>query len=150
MMAANEKSDAYNFGVVALETLMGKHLADILPALSTQWSEDIHMAEKLELRLPCPRSRQLIHDVLLSAPLALSCLDARPKARPSMKHVSQAFLANDSLLAQTLQTISLRQLQINAYSIMKNVTYGRALPKKGGNAEDEDEESCRRGDDDIT
>ncbi|KAI4389244.1 hypothetical protein MLD38_001492 [Melastoma candidum] len=139
-MTANEKTDAYSFGVVALETLMGKHPADIIVALSTQQADDIRLAEILDQRLPCPRSRSLIHDVLLSTSLALSCLDTRPRARPSMKQISQAFLANNTTLTQPLQTTSLRQLQIIAYSILGNIPYRRSSAQNHRNAAEEDGE----------
>ncbi|KAI4389062.1 hypothetical protein MLD38_001326 [Melastoma candidum] len=118
-MAVNEKSDVYSFGVVALETLMGKHPTDVISALSTGPADDIHLAEILDPRLPCPRSSSSIRNIILCATLALACLRARPQTRPSMKQVSTAFLSNRRSISDPIQTITLRQLQMNVDSVVK-------------------------------
>ncbi|XP_022769630.1 probable leucine-rich repeat receptor-like protein kinase At1g35710 [Durio zibethinus] len=112
-MIVTEKCDVYNFGVLALETLMGKHPGELLSSLSSPSanSHDIMLSDLLVPRLSPPRNQVVAADIVVAATLALACLDLKPKSRPTMKCVSQVFLSCQRPSAKPLHTISLLQLK---------------------------------------
>ncbi|KAF8042016.1 hypothetical protein BT93_A0577 [Corymbia citriodora subsp. variegata] len=112
-LGINEKCDVYSFGVVALETMMGEHPGDIVSTLSTSSREDIMLHKILDPRLPFPRENSIARSIVLIVFLALACLSANPKSRPTMKQVSEAFLARKLPLAKPFHEISLAQLRHN-------------------------------------
>ncbi|KAI5596528.1 hypothetical protein BDE02_02G007400 [Populus trichocarpa] len=93
-MAVTEKCYVYSFGVVALETLMGRHPGDILSSSARA----ITLKEVLDPRLPPPTNEIVLQNICIIATLAFSCLHSNPKYRPSMKFVSQEFLSPKRLL----------------------------------------------------
>ncbi|XWS75478.1 hypothetical protein CRYUN_Cryun01aG0092300 [Craigia yunnanensis] len=94
-MIITEKCDVYSFGVLALETLMGKHPGEFISSLSSSSANwrDIMLSDALDPRLSPPRNQVVAADIVAAASLALACLDLKPKSRPTMKHVSQVFLS---------------------------------------------------------
>ncbi|KAG5250215.1 leucine-rich repeat receptor protein [Salix suchowensis] len=88
-MVVTEKCDAYSFGVVALETLMGRHPGDILSSSD----QAITLKEVLDPRLQPPTNEIVIQNICTVATLAFCCLHPNPKSRPSMNLVSQEFLS---------------------------------------------------------
>ncbi|XP_039157846.1 probable leucine-rich repeat receptor-like protein kinase At1g35710 [Eucalyptus grandis] len=110
-LVVNEKCDVYSFGVVAMETMMGEHPGDIISILSTSSGEDIMLHKILDRRLPFPRENSVARSIVLIVSLALACLSANPKSRPTMKQISEAFLAQKSPLAKPFHEISLAQLR---------------------------------------
>lgn len=111
-MAVTEKTDVYSFGVVALETLMGKHPGELLVSFSSPSVQNMLLYEVLDQRLPPPSNRLIAADVVLVVTLAFACVNAIPKCRPTMKQVSQLFLARRRTLAKHFRDISLGQLMI--------------------------------------
>ncbi|EXC20602.1 putative LRR receptor-like serine/threonine-protein kinase [Morus notabilis] len=111
-MVVTEKTDVYSFGVVALETLMGRHPGELLSSFSSSSAQNMLLCEVLDQRLPPLRNRIVVHDVVLVATLALACLNAKPKCRPTMKQVSQLLLSRRRTLAKHFHEISLGQLII--------------------------------------
>ncbi|KAF8012961.1 hypothetical protein BT93_I0966 [Corymbia citriodora subsp. variegata] len=109
----NEKCDVYSYGVVAMETMMGEHPGDIVSTLSTSSGEDIMLHKILDSRLPFPRKNSVAGSIVQIVSLALACLSANPKSRPTMKQVSEAFLTRKLPLAKPLHEISLAQLRDN-------------------------------------
>ncbi|XP_017983263.1 PREDICTED: MDIS1-interacting receptor like kinase 2 [Theobroma cacao] len=110
-MVVTEKGDVYSFGVLALETLMGKHPAEILSLLSAPSSlQNIMLTDVLDPRLSPPTSQLVAQNIVHVATIAFACLQADPKLRPTMKHVSQMFLSCQRSLRNPLRTISLLQL----------------------------------------
>ncbi|KAG8482694.1 hypothetical protein CXB51_024265 [Gossypium anomalum] len=109
-----EKCDVYSFGVLALEVLMGKNPGELLSTLSSSSSrvQNFMLNEILDPRLSIPRSRKMAGDIAFIAVIAFACLQARPKARPTMKLVSQEFLHIKSPIAMPLHKISLIELKI--------------------------------------
>ncbi|TYI08772.1 hypothetical protein ES332_A09G024600v1 [Gossypium tomentosum] len=87
---------APGFGVLALEILMGKHPGELLSTLTSSSSpssiQNVMLNEVLDPRLSPPRSRKMAGDIAFVAVIAFACLRAKPKARPTMKSVSQEFL----------------------------------------------------------
>ncbi|XP_039157637.1 MDIS1-interacting receptor like kinase 2-like [Eucalyptus grandis] len=110
-LVANEKCDVYSFGVTAMETMMGEHPRDIISILLTSSGEDIMLHKIVDQRLPFPRENSVARSIVLVVSLALACLSANPKSRPTMKQVSEAFLARKSTLAKPFHEISLAQLR---------------------------------------
>ncbi|KAG5250214.1 leucine-rich repeat receptor protein [Salix suchowensis] len=104
-MVVTEKCDAYSFGVVALETLMGRHPGDILSSSD----QAITLKEVLDPRLPPPTNEIVIQNICTVATLAFCCLHPNPKSRPSMKLVSQEFLSpRRSLVGLEISLLKLR------------------------------------------
>ncbi|XP_056169739.1 MDIS1-interacting receptor like kinase 2-like [Syzygium oleosum] len=112
-LIVNEKCDVYSFGVIAVETMMGEHPGDIVSTLWTSCGEDIMLHKILDPRLPYPRENSIARSIVLIVSLALACLSANPKSRPTMKQVSEAFLARKLPLAKPFHEISLAQLRDN-------------------------------------
>uniref|UniRef100_A0A6N2K2W7 non-specific serine/threonine protein kinase n=1 Tax=Salix viminalis TaxID=40686 RepID=A0A6N2K2W7_SALVM len=104
-MMVTEKCDAYSFGVVALETLMGRHPGDILSSSD----QAITLKEVLDPRLPPPTNKIVIQNICIVATLAFCCLHPNPKSRPSMKLVSQEFRSpKRSLVGLEISLLKLR------------------------------------------
>ncbi|XP_056169737.1 probable leucine-rich repeat receptor-like protein kinase At1g35710 [Syzygium oleosum] len=112
-LVVNEKCDVYSFGVVAMETMMGEHPGDIVSTFWTSFGEDIMLHKILDPRLPYPRKNSVARSIVLIVSLALACLSANPKSRPTMKRVSEAFLARKLPLAKPFHEISLAQIRDN-------------------------------------
>nr|KYP69270.1 putative LRR receptor-like serine/threonine-protein kinase At4g08850 family [Cajanus cajan] len=108
-MVVTEKCDVFSFGVVALETLMGKHPKEILSSLQSTCTHSITLYELLDQRLPEPKVAFSL-DIVRVAIIAFSCLNPNPCSRPTMKQVSQCFLTQPAPLLIPLHEISLRQL----------------------------------------
>ncbi|MFQ6660655.1 hypothetical protein Gotur_029086 [Gossypium turneri] len=112
-LVVTKKCDVYSFGVLALEILMGKHPGELLSTLSSSSSrvQNFMLNEILDPRLSTPRSQKMAGDIAFIAVIAFACLRARPKARPTMKLVSQEFLHIKSPIAIPLHEISLIELK---------------------------------------
>ncbi|KAK8334974.1 hypothetical protein V6Z11_A09G023700, partial [Gossypium hirsutum] len=112
-LVVTEKCDVYSFGVLALEVLMGKHPSELLSTLSSSLSrvQNFMLNEILDPRLSTPKSRKMAGDITFIAIITFACLRARPKARPTMKLVSQEFLHIKSPIAMPLHEISLIKLK---------------------------------------
>ena len=108
-MVVPEKWDVYSFGVVALETLIGRHPTELLPLLFSSSSQKMMLCEVLDQCLS-PLDPMVVHDIILIATIAFACLHTEPKSRPTMKCVSQEFLAQRPPSTKPLELISLRQL----------------------------------------
>ncbi|GLT35375.1 hypothetical protein SLA2020_098340 [Shorea laevis] len=94
-IVVTEKCDVYSFGVVALEVLMGRHPGELLTSLSSSPSslQNVMLSDILDTRLSPPRSRNLMKNIVIATTLAFACMHAKPKSRPTMKFVSQQFVA---------------------------------------------------------
>ncbi|XP_060672176.1 MDIS1-interacting receptor like kinase 2-like isoform X2 [Ziziphus jujuba] len=129
-LSVTEKCDVYSFGVVVLETIMGKHPKELLSSLAFSSTQSLLLIEILDQRLPPPRSRSSIQDVVLVLAIAFACLQANPKRRPTMQSVSKEFLACRKLFAKGFHDISVGHLmnpqvylhdQINGLSTINSV-----------------------------
>ncbi|KAH9657239.1 MDIS1-interacting receptor like kinase 2 [Citrus sinensis] len=118
-MVVTEKCDAYSFGVVALEVLMGRHPGELLSSLSSPSSDQkIMLIDVLDPRLSPPVDRMVMQDIVLVTTVALACLHSKPKFRPTMQRVCQEFLTCKIALVNPFEEISIWQLrnQINTTS----------------------------------
>ncbi|KAF8013058.1 hypothetical protein BT93_I1047 [Corymbia citriodora subsp. variegata] len=95
----------------AMEIIMGEHPSDIILMLSTLFQDDIMLHQILDPRLPIPRQNSITRSIVLIVSLAFACLSGDPKSRPTMKQVSEAFLAPKLVLPMPFHSISLAQLQ---------------------------------------
>ncbi|XP_039165529.1 MDIS1-interacting receptor like kinase 2 [Eucalyptus grandis] len=109
-----EKCDVYSFGIVALETIMGKHPGDHVSwecSSSSQIESPMMLKDVLDQRLSPSRLHfRDAQDVVLIAKLAFACLQANPRLRPSMRQISRE-LCIQVPLEMPLSTISLKQLR---------------------------------------
>ncbi|KAK8335002.1 hypothetical protein V6Z11_A09G025700 [Gossypium hirsutum] len=122
-----EKCDIYSFGVMTLEILMGKHPGELLSILSSSLSppssiQNVMLKEILDPRLSSPRSQKMVGDITFVVVIAFACLWAKPKARPTMKLVSQEFLHIKSPISMPLHEISLIEFK-NHEMFMNNKSY---------------------------
>ncbi|KAK5802300.1 hypothetical protein F383_31149 [Gossypium arboreum] len=110
-MVVTKKCDVYSFGMVTLETLMGKHPKEVLPWLSSPtYLVNIKLIDVLDNRLPLPTSQRVAQKLVHIATLAFACLNLQPKSRPTMKEVCEEFLCDKKSLGIPLRMISLLQL----------------------------------------
>ncbi|XP_027174167.1 LRR receptor kinase SERK2-like [Coffea eugenioides] len=109
-MVVTEKSDVYSFGVVVLETLFGKHPQDFLYSFSSQPNEPTMLKDLLDARLPPPTNPLVVRNVVLATALALDCINANPKCRPTMQQVVNRFEESRRESTRPLHTIAVNQL----------------------------------------
>lgn len=92
-MVATEKCDVYSFGIVALETIMGRHPGELLSSLpSFKSAQDLMLNAVLDSRLSRPTDVLVERGIVLVLDMVLACLSFNPKSRPTMQHVSTEFL----------------------------------------------------------
>ncbi|KAM7511364.1 hypothetical protein LguiB_010239 [Lonicera macranthoides] len=109
-MAVTEKCDVYSFGVVALEIILGRHPGDLLSSFTSLSTQNPTVNDVLDPRLSCPVDRLVEWDIVMVMRMAFSCLCSNPKSRPTMRSVSQEFLAHRTPLPKPLHLISLLEL----------------------------------------
>nr|XP_027069073.1 MDIS1-interacting receptor like kinase 2-like [Coffea arabica] len=109
-MVVTEKSDVYSFGVVVLETLFGKHPQDFLSSFSSQPTEPVLLKDLLDARLTPPTNPLVVRNVVLPTALALDCINANPKCRPTMQQVVNRFEEGRRESTRPLHTIAVNQL----------------------------------------
>ncbi|KAL1359953.1 hypothetical protein AAHE18_04G143100 [Arachis hypogaea] len=93
-MSVTTKCDVYSFGVVALETTMGHHPREFMSTMTKPSTQQLLVKDVLDPRIPLPKSRKEMQDVVHVVKLALACLSSDPKSRPSMQDVANEFSAS--------------------------------------------------------
>ncbi|PIN13723.1 Serine/threonine protein kinase [Handroanthus impetiginosus] len=111
-MIVNEKCDVYSFGVIALETISGSHPGEFISSIIRRsTAENIILQDFMDKRLPQLVDLRVATDIVRVVSIALACLNPNPKARPSMKEVSQEFLVNNPpKLSRPMHNISMSEL----------------------------------------
>ena len=87
-MAVTEKCDVYSFGVLTLEVLKGSHPGELISTLSSLVDQGIQLEDVLDPRLS-PPTKKIARELTPIVKLALWCLRADPRSRPSMQAASQ-------------------------------------------------------------
>ncbi|KAE8735247.1 Endomembrane protein 70 protein family [Hibiscus syriacus] len=120
-MHINEKCDVFSFGVVTLETFMGRHAGDLISFISSSFyslppscsssSAFGHLLVKdlLDERLPSP-GKQTAAEVVSIVKVASQCLHASPQSRPSMQQVSRELSVRNPPSLELFHRITLSQL----------------------------------------
>ncbi|KAI4347900.1 hypothetical protein L6164_008675 [Bauhinia variegata] len=114
----NEKSDVYNFGVLALEIIMGKHPRDLISSLSstsfaniaTSTAYNSKLKDVLDQRLPLP-TNPVAEKLILIARTAFACLSESPHSCPTMDQVSKSIVMPKSPPLNQFHMITLGQLR---------------------------------------
>ncbi|XP_072066564.1 uncharacterized protein [Arachis hypogaea] len=120
-MSVTTKCDVYSFGVVALETMMGHHPGEFISTLTKPSTQQLLVKDVLDPRIPLPKSRKDMQDVVLVVKLALACLSSDPNSRPSMQVVANEFLASKAPIHVSFSDVSMYQLMNQeVYVIDKN------------------------------
>ncbi|MED6111402.1 hypothetical protein PIB30_051978 [Stylosanthes scabra] len=106
-----EKCDVFSFGVVALETLMGRHPRELISSLFDASPQNMLLKDLLDSRVHLPNRQKDAQDIALVVKLALACLHSKPDSRPSMLQVSQQLSSSrQSPLQASFSEISFHQL----------------------------------------
>ncbi|XLR11879.1 hypothetical protein S83_039817 [Arachis hypogaea] len=109
-MSVTTKCDVYSFGVVALETMMGHHPGEFMSTMSKPSTQQLLVKDVLDPRIPLPKSRKDMQDVVHVVKLALACLSSDPKSRPSMQDVANELSASKASTNLSFYDVSIYQL----------------------------------------
>ncbi|QHO25179.1 putative leucine-rich repeat receptor-like protein kinase [Arachis hypogaea] len=109
-MSVTTKCDVYSFGVVALETMMGHHPGEFMSTMSKPSTQQLLVKDVLDPRIPLPKSRKDMQDVVHVVKLALACLSSDPKSRPSMQDVANELSAYKASMNFSFYDVSIYQL----------------------------------------
>ena len=95
---------------MALEILVGRHPQELLSLLNSK-EFDLNLLDVLDKRITLPTG-SIVQLLVLTASLALRCIDVDPMSRPTMHQVSNELLSYTSWsLSCPLHTITLQDLQ---------------------------------------
>ncbi|XP_025634111.1 uncharacterized protein [Arachis hypogaea] len=109
-MSVTTKCDVYSFGVVALETMMGHHPGEFMSTMTKPSTQQLLVKDVLDPRIPLPKSRKDMQDVVHVVKLALACLSSDPKSRPSMQDVANELSAYKASMNFSFYDVSIYQL----------------------------------------
>ncbi|XP_043694484.1 MDIS1-interacting receptor like kinase 2-like [Telopea speciosissima] len=121
-MRVTEKCDVYSFGMVTIETLMGRHPGELLSSLSLSSSsslassssltssssvvQSMMLKDVLDQRLP-PLTAEAYGAVVAIFKMAFTCLNVNPQSRPSTKQVSQELSSHKPFSIEAFHTVTL-------------------------------------------
>ena len=109
-MEVNEKCDVYSFGVLALETIMGRHPGDLISTLSSGFpAHQMPIVDVFDKRISPPID-EVAGEVLSLVKIAFSCLNVSPQSRPKMEQVSQQLETQRLRLSKPLHMITCGEL----------------------------------------
>ncbi|KAI9074169.1 hypothetical protein K1719_043884 [Acacia pycnantha] len=104
-------TDVYNFGMLALEIIMGLYPADLISSLMGKFARNkLLLKDVLDPRVS-PLTKPILDDVILVAKIAFSCLKKTPQSRPTMEKVSKEFARTTKSYSEAqFHTITIGQL----------------------------------------
>ncbi|GMN49045.1 hypothetical protein TIFTF001_018201 [Ficus carica] len=129
-MRVTDKCDAYGFGVVALEVMMGRHPGEMLEFLSvsSRWLSNVKellLKDMLDQRLEAPEG-ELAEAVVFMVTMVLMCTHTNPDRRPNMQFVAQELSARTQpYLAEPFGSITLDKL--TGWVVAPEIMMGRHL-----------------------
>ncbi|GMH23672.1 hypothetical protein Nepgr_025515 [Nepenthes gracilis] len=160
-MKITEKCDVYSFGVVALEIIIGAHPSHLISAFSTASSysssdsnsspssilpyynpssmDNVLLKNMLDNRLQSPTPEEG-EEVLLVIKLALTCIQANPRARPTMQNVCQVLQSRKVVISQPLHKVTLGQVKEFEFVSKNEGTRASHLNNSGRKSPDNFEE----------
>ncbi|XP_042503216.1 probable leucine-rich repeat receptor-like protein kinase At1g35710 isoform X2 [Macadamia integrifolia] len=109
-MALTEKCDVYSFGVLALETIMGRHPGEFISSLTSPVGQTALLKDVLDPRLPFPSDSKIVKDIITTVTVALACLHINPQSRLSMREVSKELLTHQPFFNEPFTALTLGQL----------------------------------------
>ncbi|KAJ8775164.1 hypothetical protein K2173_020168 [Erythroxylum novogranatense] len=129
-MVVNEKCDVFSFGVVVLETIMGRHPEEIVSTITIlRDCPSLMLKDVLDSRLSYPNNNQEVaQSLVLVVSIALACLRFHPNSRPTMEQVCGQLLGPGSPLPGTLHLVSLRDLMNPGICTVDNSREINVLP----------------------
>ncbi|KAJ8775274.1 hypothetical protein K2173_020278 [Erythroxylum novogranatense] len=130
-MVVNEKCDVFSFGVVVLETIMGRHPEEIVSTITLlRDCPSLMLNDVLDSRLSYPNNNQEVAQSLaLVVSIALACLRFHPNSRPTMEQACGRLLGPvGSPLPGTLHLVSLRDLMNPGICTVDNSREINVLP----------------------
>ncbi|KAL7232384.1 hypothetical protein ACSBR2_010411 [Camellia fascicularis] len=78
-MVLTEKCDVYSFGVIALETIMGKHPGELCSSLASRSAPKVMLTDVLDPCLLPPTNPVVVGYNVLVATVAFTCLCFEPR-----------------------------------------------------------------------
>ncbi|KAH1163027.1 hypothetical protein GYH30_001525 [Glycine max] len=109
-LTVTTKCDVFSFGVVVLETMMGRHPTELISSLSEPSIQNKKLKDILDSRIPLLFSRKDMQEIVLIVTLALTCLCPHPKSRPSMQEIANELLVSQPPFVWHFDGISIHQL----------------------------------------
>nr|XP_034930736.1 probable leucine-rich repeat receptor-like protein kinase At1g35710 [Populus alba] len=117
-MRVNEKCDVYNFGVVTMEVIMGRHPGDLISSLSasafsssscSQINQHALLKDVIDERIPLPENG-VAEGVVSIIKIAFACLLVDPQSRPTMRQVASEFIGRWPPLPKSFSAMTLEDL----------------------------------------
>ncbi|XP_042480590.1 MDIS1-interacting receptor like kinase 2-like [Macadamia integrifolia] len=109
-MVITEKCDVYSFGVLALETIMGRHPGELISSLTTLVGQKMLLRNMLDPCLTFPSDPKVAKEVISVVRIALACLRSHPQSRPTMHQVLEELLVIQPSSMEHFHTISIGDL----------------------------------------
>ncbi|XP_042511219.1 MDIS1-interacting receptor like kinase 2-like [Macadamia integrifolia] len=109
-MVITEKCDVYSFGVLALETIMGRHPGELISSLTSLVGQKMLLRDMLDPCLTFPSDPKVAKEVISVVRIALACSRSHPQSRPTMHQVLEELLVIGPSSMEHFHTVSVGDL----------------------------------------